>query len=194
MNFYVNHALVVDKLHRVCGFEQGIWLGVYIEKKTYAQEGCKLLWSKLLQAHEQGMFLQNNEKFEEAVEDNLCPIPSKQKPSLSGQPSSLFKLSSKIWFQCFPKTLRRFGPSHLLQALLFPICPSYYFTNFIAKKWYLDTRQISWKLPTKTPVLSFIKYKLRTSTKTWPLLSTCWNSPTIQKITNCTIQLTKKFP
>ena len=34
LQFYVNHALVVDKLHQVCEFEQRKRLGVYIEKKT----------------------------------------------------------------------------------------------------------------------------------------------------------------
>ena len=52
MNFYVNHALVVDKLHRVCGFEQGIWLGVYIEKKTVMRKKavnyCEVNFYKLM--------------------------------------------------------------------------------------------------------------------------------------------------
>ena len=34
LKFYVNHGLVVDKLHRVCELEQSKWLGVYIEKNT----------------------------------------------------------------------------------------------------------------------------------------------------------------
>ena len=34
LKFYVNHGLVVDKLHRVCEFEQRKWLGVYKEKNT----------------------------------------------------------------------------------------------------------------------------------------------------------------
>ena len=34
LKFYVKHGLVVDKLHRVCEFEQSKWLGVYIEKNT----------------------------------------------------------------------------------------------------------------------------------------------------------------
>ena len=32
--FYVNHGLVVDKLHRVCDFEQRKKLSVFIEKNT----------------------------------------------------------------------------------------------------------------------------------------------------------------
>ena len=30
----MNYVLVVDKIHRVCEFEQNKWLGVYIEKNT----------------------------------------------------------------------------------------------------------------------------------------------------------------
>ena len=32
--FYVKHGLQVEKLHRVCEFQQSKWLGVYIEKNT----------------------------------------------------------------------------------------------------------------------------------------------------------------
>ena len=34
LKFYVKHGLVVEKLHRVCEFNQSKWLGVYIEKNT----------------------------------------------------------------------------------------------------------------------------------------------------------------
>ena len=34
LKFYFNHGLVVDKMHRLCEFEQSKWLGVYIEKNT----------------------------------------------------------------------------------------------------------------------------------------------------------------
>ena len=57
----------------------------------------------------------------------------------------------------------------------------------------LDTRQINWKLPPRTQILSYIKYRLRISTKPRPPLGTCLTSPTIQNTTICTIQLTKKF-
>ena len=34
LKFHLNRGLVVDKLHRVCEFEQSKWLGVYTEKNT----------------------------------------------------------------------------------------------------------------------------------------------------------------
>ena len=34
LKFYIKHALLVKKLHRVCEFQQSKWLGVYIEKNT----------------------------------------------------------------------------------------------------------------------------------------------------------------
>ena len=34
LKFYVKHGLQVERLHRVCQFEQSNWLGVYIEKNT----------------------------------------------------------------------------------------------------------------------------------------------------------------
>ena len=34
LKFYIKHGLIVEKLHRVCEFQQSKWLGVYIEKNT----------------------------------------------------------------------------------------------------------------------------------------------------------------
>ena len=41
LKFYLKHGLVVDKLHRVCEFEQSKWLGVYIEKNTVMRKQAK---------------------------------------------------------------------------------------------------------------------------------------------------------
>ena len=41
LKFYVKHGLVVDKLHRVCEFEQSKLLGVYIEKNTVMRKQAK---------------------------------------------------------------------------------------------------------------------------------------------------------
>ena len=41
LKFYVKHGFVVDKIHRVCQFEQSKWLDVYIEKNTVMRRQAK---------------------------------------------------------------------------------------------------------------------------------------------------------
>ena len=41
LKFYVKHGLIVEKLHRVCQFQQSRWLGAYIEKNTTMRKQAK---------------------------------------------------------------------------------------------------------------------------------------------------------
>ena len=67
LKYYVNHGLLVTKLHRVVHFRQSKWLGDYISKNTAIRNEASNDFEKFLQAYEQCLFQQNNRKSTEPI-------------------------------------------------------------------------------------------------------------------------------
>ena len=146
LKFYIKHGLIVEKLHRVCEFQQSQWLGVYIEKNTVmrkqATNDFEKNFYKLMSNAFFGKMMENLRK-----RSKVKFVSNPQQAEAFAQRATFksFQIKDRIWSAFRSKYRLWYGLNQPPWVLLFSTCQNCHCTNSILRKCYLDARPANWK-------------------------------------------------